>query len=288
MVDVICDAGLDGIWVGDHLALSRADASRYPGRASGEFFLDPEAPWYEAFIALSFIAARVEGLDLGLGVAVPALRPPLVVAKQVATLARLTPRNDLTLGVGAGWLRSEFDAVGVPYARRGRRLEDSVTVIREYWTGEPTPGSYGEYTVPADLTTYPTPGSALPILIGGVSPAAYARAARVGDGWIGMYQDWEGGDRAVTEQVAAFRAAWGPARGEPTIALVGPIAGPVVKRADFPELLRKRLETFAALGVQKLVVSVSWRELARTRDLLCRIGDVNAQLGVDYDPSAVA
>jgi alkanesulfonate monooxygenase SsuD/methylene tetrahydromethanopterin reductase-like flavin-dependent oxidoreductase (luciferase family) len=264
------EAGMDGIMVGDHVAFSSTDDSKYPYRESGDFFLAPDDNWYEAFVALGYIAAHAGPMEIGLGVCLPVLRPPALVAKQAATLAQLA-QGGLTLGVGAGWMRGEFDAVGVPWKRRGRRLEDSVAVIREYWKGTPVPGTYGDYEIPEGTTSFPVPPAPVPILVGGSSSIALDRAARIGDGWFGACERWEGGDQVVAPHLAEFKVNWErhrPGEGDPLIAVVQPVQSAATRADDFGEQMTDRLVALRGMGVSKVLLNLSWRRPERVPGVL--------------------
>ncbi|MPZ24378.1 MAG: LLM class flavin-dependent oxidoreductase [Dehalococcoidia bacterium] len=264
------EAGMDGIFVGDHLAFSPADPSKYPYSDSGQFFLAPEDAWYECFVTLGYVAAYAGSMELGLGVCLPVLRPPLLVAKQVATLAHLA-KGDVTLGVGAGWMQAEFEAVGVPWKQRGRRLEDSVAVIRQYWTGAPSAGRYGDYVIPEDMVSYPIPSKPLPVLVGGSSAIAVDRAARIGDGWFGALGQWEDGDALLAPTIAKFRAAWTrhrPGVPDPPVAVVQPVPSAVTRDEDFARLMTARLTAYCQMGVAKVVLNLSWRRPERVPAVL--------------------
>ena len=117
------------------------------------------------------------------------MRNPIVLAKQVATLDVLTGGR-LSLGVGVGWLAEEFAVLGAPFAGRGKRLDDWIAILRECWTGRPRPHDYEHWTVPPGVVCYPTPLGEIPILIGGMSPAAMRRAGRQAEGWVAFqYSD---------------------------------------------------------------------------------------------------
>lgn len=279
IVSATREAGLDGIWAGDHLALSRTDESVYPGSTTGAFFLAAHAPWYEVFTVLAYVAAYCGGLELGTSIALIALRHPLVVAKQLATLSCLA-EGDVFLGVGAGWLRAEYEAVGVPFTDRGERLEQCVGAIRDYWTGEPPAHGDGEVHVPPGLTTFPVPRRPVPVLFGGVSNAAISRAARLGDGWIGMVQNWDGAVAITAEQVSRVRAAWRRERGrdDPILATVVPVPAAVARRPDFADRVRERLAGFARVGLDRVVVSLSWRDLDQAREVLGHVGGAASEM----------
>jgi probable F420-dependent oxidoreductase len=273
IVGACLEAEVDGLWIGDHVTLSRNEDRRYPYSPDGEFFLAPDDNWYESLTALGYIAAFSKELELGTGVLLPTLRPPALLAKQVATLERLAG-GEVVLGVGAGWLKTEFDAVDVPFEKRGRRLEDHVRVVREYWTGEPTPGEYGAYTVPEGVTSYPVPARTVPILIGGNSDAAMRRAARVGDGWIGALGVWDGGEQELAGHVERLRAIWqehAPGGSVPQHGVVVAVPGSLGREPDCADQIAARLIAMRALGMERVVLNLGWRSFDRTRQMLDQI-----------------
>src|SRR5690606_20422202 len=117
------EAGFDGVWVSDHVVMPREISSRYPFSPDGVMSWEPEAPWVDALIAMAAAAQATEAVDVGVGVLIAPLRNPLVLAKQVATLDLLSGGRTV-VGVGAGWLREEFEALRVPFERRGEILDE--------------------------------------------------------------------------------------------------------------------------------------------------------------------
>lgn len=167
------DLGFDSAWVNDHLAVPR-DAP-YP----------PSPSFFEPLITLTWAAAATSRIGLGTSVLVLPLRHPVHLAKEIATLDLLSGGR-VVIGAGVGWLEGEFEALGVPYAKRGAWSDEAIAILRACWTEDPL--KFEAATVPAKLTdirTQPQPGRHIPIWIGGVSPAALRRAVRLGDGWHG-------------------------------------------------------------------------------------------------------
>jgi len=111
------------------------------------------------------------------------LHHPLEVAKAVGTAAVFS-RNRVILGAGAGWMREEFDALGVNFATRGKRFDESIEVLRRLWTGAMV-DFHGEIFDFERLQMSPAPTRPVPIFVGGASPRALRRAALLGDGWLG-------------------------------------------------------------------------------------------------------
>ncbi len=159
-------AGLDDLWVVDHIAIPPDDAEGSGGR-----YLDPLA-------TLAFLAARTERIRLGTAVLILPYRPPLPTAKWIATLQELCGGR-LLLGVGAGWMRPEFQALGVPRSRRGALTDEALEFFHR---------CFGDEVVVANGQEFlfrPRPERP-PIYIGGAAPHAIERALRWGDGWMPM------------------------------------------------------------------------------------------------------
>jgi len=179
--------GFHSLWVGDHAVFLESFASPYPYGSGGQFpkevlttdFLDP-------FVALGFMAAHTRRLRLGIGVCILGERNPLSTAKAVASIDRLS-KGRFDFGIGIGWLREEYEALGVPWRRRAERTEEYLALIKRLWAEEKTAFA-GEFCSFPTLYSYPKPLQKPhpPIIFGGTSAAALRRAARLGDGWYGM------------------------------------------------------------------------------------------------------
>jgi probable F420-dependent oxidoreductase len=236
-------AGFDSVWAGDHLAWFSSSTSRYPYSSTGEMPLPPDAPFFDLFVLLGHLAAATSRLRLCTGVYILPLRPAIVTARAAAT-ADLASDGRLTLGVGAGWLREEFDAVGVPFEERGVRTDETIGALRALWG--PSPSRYDGTVVavpPMHLEPKPRQGESLPIHVGGETPRALERAAALGDGWVAMRQTPE----AVAGVVARLherRAELGrDGHGfEVSVSTGWPCEGGV-------------LDAYAAAGVDRVVVS---------------------------------
>jgi probable F420-dependent oxidoreductase len=165
------------------------------------------------------------------------LHHPLEVAKAVGTAAFLS-NNRVVLGAGAGWMREEFDVLGVSFEKRGRRFDEAIEVLRKVWTGEVVE-HHGECFDFPPLQSRPAPTQPVPIYIGGISPAALRRAARRGDGWLGAGHTVDEA-AGILEELAKLRGEAGRAA-EPFDAIVPLVTGPE------PDALR-RLEDLGATG----------------------------------------
>ena len=178
------ELGFDFISVSDHVVIPRAIASRYPYTASGEFAVDPSGSYLEQLIVLTFIAASTSRPRLLTSVMVVPQRPPVLTAKQLASLDVLSGGR-LIFGIGAGWLREEFEALDAPsFEQRGKVTDEYLRAFKELWTND-EPDFAGEYTHVHDIAFAPKPVQKPhpPIWVGGESDAALRRTARLGDAW---------------------------------------------------------------------------------------------------------
>lgn len=237
-------AGFDSIWVSDHIVMPAEIRSRYPFAADGRAGWPVDTPWYDAMIALTAAAARTRRVELGVAVLVLPLRQPLIFAKQAASLDMLS-RGRLSLGVGAGWLAEEFEALGVPFRQRGSLLEEWVALARACWTGHPPPHSGRHYRLPPDIVCEPRPAHPIPILFGGTSPVALRRAVRLGQGWVAHQPSGAPDPGAVARALELMRP---PAGFRVVLRLAGSDLEPVARA-----LPRLRSE-----GVTDVVVDVDW------------------------------
>jgi probable F420-dependent oxidoreductase len=166
-------AGLDSVWVADHVVYPLVSSSRYPYREDGPPFA-PEDGFLDAFVTLAAVAGATERVALGLSVLVLPMREPLQVAKALATLDVLSGGRVIA-GVGAGWWAEEFAALGARFEGRGRRLDEQIGILRTAWRD----GAVDEVA----LEPRPTQLGGPPILVGGMGAAGRRRAGRLGDGW---------------------------------------------------------------------------------------------------------
>ena len=177
--------GYDAVWVSDHLVIPARIESPYPYSPDGAFRLGPTAPYLEPLAALAYLAGCTRRIRLGTHVLILPYRHPVVTAKVVATLDVLSGGR-VDLGVGVGWMREEFEALGHGYFdRRGAVTDEQLRVMRRLWT-EDLAEFAGEFYRFAPLGAHPHPVQRPhpPIWVGGHTPAAIRRAARLGDGWL--------------------------------------------------------------------------------------------------------
>ncbi len=199
------ELGFGSVWVGEHLVFPAEIPATYPYSASGRAPINPESPLLDPFVVLSFIAAATKKMKLGTGVYILPLRNPFVTARAVTTLDRLS-EGRVIFGVGAGWLKEEFQAVGENWENRLGRMRETVEVIKRLWT-EDTIQHKGQYYSFDAVKFQPKPVQKPhpPIEFGGVTKAALRRAAELGDGWISAGR-FEPKDVAkVAEELRGYR-----------------------------------------------------------------------------------
>lgn len=204
MVD---EAGYDGMICADHLMYPRELRSPYPS-PSGEPGWAPETPWPDSWVLIGAMAAVTTRLRFSNAVYIAPARPLLEVAKQVATAASLSDGR-VSLGVGIGWMREEYELLGQDFSNRGKRLDEMIPALRALWRGGWVSWDGTHYRVP-EMMIEPHPPQPVPILCGGESEAALRRAARLCDGWIGTAYSWDGAVAHV-ERLTALRREYGRA-----------------------------------------------------------------------------
>src|SRR6478735_543798 len=174
--------GFTGIVTADHQVYPRELASRYPYTEDGRPMWSPETPWPDSWCLISAMAAATTTLRFTNSVYVAASRNLFTVAKLVSTAAVIS-RGRVSLGVGAGWMREEFELNETDFSTRGRRLNEMIEALRTLWT----PGwssFHGEYYDFDELMMSPWPPGEVPIYVGGISDAAIRRAVEQGDGFL--------------------------------------------------------------------------------------------------------
>ena len=180
------ELGYDSLWVWDHVLLG----------------VEPNFPIIESLTVLTGVAARTSRIKLGTGILVLPLRNPVLLAKQLASMDQLS-NGRLLMGMASGWYKREFDAMGVPFERRGKIMDANLEILRKLWTEASVTGEWGPHKV-SKAVMYPKPVQAhLPILIGGYVDRVLKRAATVGDGWLTYFYTPEAFTKSWTK-IRAF------------------------------------------------------------------------------------
>ena len=194
--------GFSTLWSGEHVVMVDRPDSRYPYSADGRIAVPAAADWLDPIVGLSFAAAATRSIKIATGVLLVAEHNPVLLAKQAASLDVLCGGR-LILGVGIGWSREEFAALGVPFSRRGHRAAEYVAAMRVLWRDD-VASFDGEFVSFEAVRVKPQPVAErqIPIVLGGNSDAALRRVAAWGNGWYGFNL---AGVEAVRERVNRLR-----------------------------------------------------------------------------------
>jgi probable F420-dependent oxidoreductase len=259
------DAGFHSVAVSDHVVYPGELRTPYPYTADGRPRWDEATPWPDPLVAVGALASATERLHLVTSIYILPLRHPVAAAKQVATAA-IFAGGRLTLGIGAGWMREEFELLGQPFERRGRRLEEAVLVMRKLWAGGMVE-HHGEFYDFAPIRMSPVPEAPIPIWGGGTSEPALRRAAWLLDGWISEMQ--------TREEIRAFASKLRRWRSD------SPLAGQPfgIRAAVTDAFTPDHYREMEAVGVTELV-AVPWLsyrvvgdDLEKKCDAIRRFGD---------------
>jgi len=175
--------GVHTIWVGEHVVSFDEHDSRYPYAADGRMPLPADSGLLEPFTTLAYLAAHTTRVRLGTAMCLVPQRNPVYTAKEVTTLDWLSGGR-VDFGVGVGWQREEFEALGVPWDRRGARTDEYLEILRRLWCEDPSSFAGSSYSLPP-CHQFPKPVQRPhpPLHFGGESDAALRRTARTGQGW---------------------------------------------------------------------------------------------------------
>ncbi|MDT0530544.1 LLM class F420-dependent oxidoreductase [Micromonospora sp. DSM 115977] len=241
--------GCESVWAVEHLLMPDAYHSSYPYDASGRMSLLPGDDIPDPLHWLTFAAAHTSRLVLGTAMLILPLHHPVALAKRLATLDVLSGGR-LIAGVGVGWLREEYDAVGVPFSDRGRRADEYLDALRTLWSD--APATHHGATVHFDAVhsaPRPTRPSGVPIMIGGHSRAAVRRAARYGTDFYPLGVDAAG----LAELLTLLRAECAALGRDPTEVAV-------TSRAP---ATRAEADALRELGVARVVIRADPRDPER-------------------------
>lgn len=176
--------GYESVWMPEHLVMPEEMPATYPYTSDNRPGITTRTALFDPWIAMAAMAALTQTLRFGTGVYVLPLRHPIITARTLLTLDRVSGGR-VILGAGAGWLREEFDAVGLPFEQRGKLMDEIIPLLRRLWTEEVIThdGPYYRFG-PVRMEPKPLQKPCIPIEIGGSSPAALRRTAMLGDGWV--------------------------------------------------------------------------------------------------------
>jgi probable F420-dependent oxidoreductase len=229
-------AGFESVWTGEHVVLPDPRVPPSP--------LPPEHPIIDPAVALSFIAGQTRTLRLGTGIIILPQRNPLVLAKELASVD-VVSAGRLLFGLGIGYLKPEFDALGVPFEHKGPRAVEYLQAMLALWT-QPKPAYDGRFVAFGDVQALPRPVQQPhpPVIIGGHTPAAFRRAVQHGNGWYGFALDF-----ARTAQCLAGLRQAQAQHGRPAN-----LGGLDITVTPSERLSPETVQRYADLGVQRLVL----------------------------------
>jgi len=257
------NAGLDSIWMGEHVVLFDKQTFGYPGSKDGRIPVPPGGGMLDVTATFGFLAATTRHIRFGTGVTLVPQRNPIYTAKEMATLDWLTGGR-IDFGIGVGWNKEEVEICGYQWEDRGARCDEFMEVMRKLWT-EPVGNFKGKWISyeTARLDPKPVQKPHIPIIVGGYADAAFRRAAEYGAGWYGFNCDPARTKGFLAKLDAAFAKA-GKKRGKDFQIIVTP---PMSMASD-------AMQGYAELGVDRLVVNLGGQKPEQVDKRLPEIGSL--------------
>ena len=235
--------GVESLWTFEHAIVPNDYSSKYPYSADGKMGVTPETNFVDPLIALSAIARETSKVRLGTGVNILPQTNPLLLAKQAASLDFVSDGRFM-LGVGIGWLREEYDAMGTPFERRGARFDEYIEAMGKVWSGD-TVEHESEHLHWTGFKSHPVPvQTPFPVVIGGSKGKAFERIARYGQGWFAPTV----GPDQLKPMLELLEKACSEAGRDP--------AEVEISSMWIPAMGLDSLHQFADLGVARLIVPV--------------------------------
>jgi len=253
------ELGYADVWVSDHLAVPTGAA--YP----------PSAYLFEPLTTMSWIAAHTKRVGIGTTVLVLPMRHPLNVAKSIATIDQFSGGR-VILGVAAGWLEAEFDALGIPFHERGARTDEAITMLRKFWTTDHITESFPVHeSTLVSMRTLPQPARHVPLWVGGHADVALRRAIAVGDGWHGAFLSPE----QTEKRVRTLRAG----RPEETFAISMRTRWDAL--LDEEDLIMYEIDRYREIGVTHLVPEPRQRTVDLYLESMEKMASILVRAGVE-------
>ncbi len=256
------EAGFDVLCAPEHIVIPVEYVPQYEASKTGKMDQLERSGVPDPLIWFAFVAARTNRIKFCTGVMLLTERSPLHTAKEAATLHMLS-KGRLQLGVGAGWCKEEYDALGVSWPNRGKRLDEYIEAMRLLWK-EPVASYDGEFVKFQPIYSDPKPpGGAVPIVIGGNSDAACRRAGKIGDGYFPAIFPTERIYEDLPKQLAIVRAAAIEAGRNPD----------AIEITSGGTRSPEKAKWFADQGVHRLTIAPHAKTIPALRDELMRFGD---------------
>jgi probable F420-dependent oxidoreductase len=257
------DAGYDGLWLFDHVVLQKEQQSKYPYSADGSLGFPPTLDFLEPLTLAAYLAGITSRARIGTSVLVLPMRQPVLHAKIMATIDHLSGGR-FVLGAGVGWWKQEFEVLGVPFERRGARMDECLRLVRALWTQEYV-DFCGEFYECVDWTSNPKPkrDGGIPIWLGGESKQQLQRIGKYADGWLAtlrsvpkLKEDFE------IAREAAVKAGRDPSK------LVIAIEGAGILSPDRLEQTAEGLDKLREMGVAHAILGVHPRHMANAAEII--------------------
>jgi probable F420-dependent oxidoreductase len=264
------EAGIHGVAMSDHVFFPKDLRTPYPYSEDGTPIWTPPTPWPDVWVTIGAMAAATTRLRFTTSVYIAPARDPFTVAKAVAAAAVISGGR-VSLGVGAGWMKEEFDALGQDYHTRGPRLDEMIELLRVLWS----PGwneYHGRFYDVAPIMIEPTPAEPVPIWCGGHSEAALRRTARRCEGWLGNAYSYEDARRHIAT-IDRLRAEAGRSS-EPFEIIVGVLDPPNIDTY-------KRFEDLGVTGI----MCMPW--MAESADFNRDVADVQGTTSLERKREAL-
>lgn len=249
------ETGFDALVAGDHVVYPDEIPTDYEFSSTGEPPFDTTTSLFDVFQVLSHLASVTETITLGTHVVAVPYRHPLVLTKNVLTTEALS-EGRFDFGVAPGWLKTEFDALEIPFDERGSRTDEFLEIF-EAACAEGVTGYDGEHYSFDEVGFYPSPDREIPIWMGGKSSATFRRVAEFGDGWATL---WDHPDD-VEQALERIMNAWSDydRDGEPEVSVLRPVnlgeeADPDRLLSGPAESVREDVQAYRDAGVTRLVV----------------------------------
>lgn len=249
------ELGYHSLWLGDHIVIPEKIEAAYPYSADGAAGFPRRALFPDPFVLLGGLALATSRILLGTSVIVIPYRNPLAVAKAVTTVDLLS-HGRFQFGVGVGWLKEEFDALGEDFARRARQTREYLHIMKAVWQAEPASFS-GEFLTFSDIHNVPLPVQKPhpPIIFGGESLPALKRVADLGDGWQPGTASLKVLSKSVP-QLQALMTERGRDYADLSVSALS-AAGPLLRK---PEVIPQLSE----LGVRELILFMTAADTHKT------------------------
>ncbi len=257
------EVGISTLWASEHIVLLEEFESVYPYARGKEAPASTDVAILNPFVALAYAAAVTTTIRLATGVCLVPEYNPLLLAKLAASVDVLSDGR-LIFGAGVGWLKEEYDALGVPWVGRVRRFRESIEAMRRVW-GDPISSYSGETVAFSNVRAFPKPARRIPVVMGGHSEPALKRAAMFGDGWCGFNITPEE-TKAHLAVLDRFLAENGRTR-----------EGFEISVSPAESLGPECIDAYAEIGVDELypatVFTTSFATVEETKSAVGRLGD---------------